>query len=175
MLRPAIPGKGKILTQLTNWWFGELAGLAPNHLLATDPADFGAELRPHAALLAGRSVLARKAEVIPFECVARGFLAGSGYREYRSNGTVCGLPLPAGLVRASRLPEPIFTPATKAETGHDENVDFAHVAARARPAARRTPARPDAGALLRRRHPRRGERAHPGRHQVRVRLDRRGS
>jgi phosphoribosylaminoimidazole-succinocarboxamide synthase len=128
VLRPAIPGKGKILTQLTNWWFGELAGLAPNHLLATDPADFGCDLAPHRDLLAGRAVLARKAEVIPFECVARGFLAGSGYREYRSGGTVCGIPLPGGLVRASRLPEPIFTPATKAETGHDENVDFAYVA-----------------------------------------------
>src|SRR6185503_3684479 len=100
----------------------------PNHLLSSDPADFPAEARAHADLLAGRAVLAKKAKVIPFECVARGYLAGSGYREYRSNGMVCGIALPAGLERASRLPEPIFTPATKAESGHDENVDFERVA-----------------------------------------------
>ncbi|GMU66552.1 MAG: phosphoribosylaminoimidazole-succinocarboxamide synthase [Acidobacteriota bacterium] len=128
VLRPAIPGKGKILNQLTNFWFGELSTLVPNHLVATDVADFPAALRPHANLLAGRAVVARKAQVIPFECVARGFLAGSGYKEYRAGGAVCGVPLPAGLERASRLPEPIFTPATKAEVGHDENVDFARVA-----------------------------------------------
>ena len=128
VLRPAIPGKGKILSQLTNFWFGELAGIVPNHLLATDAADFPPELAPHAALLAGRSVVARKAEVIPFECVARGYLAGSAYKEYRAGGAVCGVALPAGLERASRLPEPIFTPATKAESGHDENVDFGHLA-----------------------------------------------
>jgi phosphoribosylaminoimidazole-succinocarboxamide synthase len=128
VLSPPIPGKGKILSQLTNFWFGELAGIVPNHLLATDPADFPPELAPHAALLAGRAVVARKAEVIPFECVARGYLAGSGYKEYRAGGAVCGVELPAGLERASRLPEPIFTPATKAESGHDENVTLAHVA-----------------------------------------------
>jgi phosphoribosylaminoimidazole-succinocarboxamide synthase len=128
VLRPAIPGKGKILSQLTNFWFGELAGIVPNHLLATDPDDFPPELAPHAALLAGRAVVARRAEVIPFECVARGYLAGSGYKEYRAGGAVCGVALPPGLERASRLPEPIFTPATKAESGHDENVSFDHVA-----------------------------------------------
>ena len=128
VLRPPIPGKGKILCQLTNFWFGQLSDLVPNHLLATDPDDFPAELAPHAGLLAGRAVVARKAEVIPFECVARGYLAGSAYREYRSTGEVCGVALPAGLERASHLPEPIFTPATKAESGHDENVDFETVA-----------------------------------------------
>jgi phosphoribosylaminoimidazole-succinocarboxamide synthase len=128
VLSPPIPGKGKILSQLTNHWFGELATIVPNHLLATEPADFPAELAPHAALLAGRAVVARKAEVIPFECVARGYLAGSGFKEYRAHGAVCGVSLPVGLQRASRLPEPIFTPATKAESGHDENVSFAHVA-----------------------------------------------
>jgi phosphoribosylaminoimidazole-succinocarboxamide synthase len=128
VLRPAIPGKGKILTQLTNFWFGELGGVVPNHLLSTDPADFPAEARAHGALLAGRAVLAKKAKVIPFECVARGYLAGSGFKEYRANGRVCGIALPPGLERASRLPEPIFTPATKAESGHDENVDFERVA-----------------------------------------------
>jgi phosphoribosylaminoimidazole-succinocarboxamide synthase len=129
VLSPAIPGKGKVLNQLTDFWFGELAGLAPNHLLATDADDFPLELAPHADLLRGRAVLARKAEVIPFECVARGYLAGSAFREYRESGAVCGIALPPGLERAERLPEPIFTPATKAESGHDENVPFATVAA----------------------------------------------
>lgn len=124
VLSPGIPGKGKILNQLSNFWFEQLADLAPNHLLATDAADFPAALKPHRALLAGRSVLVRKAKVVPFECVARGYLAGSGYREYVKSGTVCGLPLPDGLVRASKLPQAIFTPATKAEEGHDENVSF---------------------------------------------------
>jgi phosphoribosylaminoimidazole-succinocarboxamide synthase len=125
VLRPGIPGKGKVLNQLTNFWFGRLAEVLPNHLLATDPADFPAQLKPHTDQLRGRAVLVRKTEVIPFECVARGFLAGSAFKEYKSRGTTCGIPLPPGLERASRLPEPIFTPATKAETGHDENVDFA--------------------------------------------------
>ncbi|MEA2693745.1 MAG: phosphoribosylaminoimidazole-succinocarboxamide synthase [Acidobacteriota bacterium] len=127
VLRPGIPGKGKILTQLSNFWFGRLAGVVPHHLLATDPADFPAVLAPHRQLLAGRAVLVRKARVVPFECVARGYLAGSGFREYQAKGEVCGVPLPPGLQRASRLPQPIFTPATKAEEGHDENVDFATV------------------------------------------------
>ncbi|HSF38154.1 MAG TPA: phosphoribosylaminoimidazolesuccinocarboxamide synthase [Thermoanaerobaculia bacterium] len=124
VLRPGIPGKGKILNQLSNFWFGLLADVIPNHLLATDPQDFPAVLAPYRDTLQGRAVLARKARVIPFECVARGYLAGSGFREYRKSGTVCGIPLPPGLDRASRLPHPIFTPATKAEEGHDENVDF---------------------------------------------------
>jgi phosphoribosylaminoimidazole-succinocarboxamide synthase len=128
VLEPPIPGKGKILTQLTNFWFEELAEVVPNHLLSTDPADLPPAARAQADVLAGRSVIARKARVIPFECVARGYLAGSGFKEYRASGRVCGIALPAGLDRASRLPEPIFTPATKAETGHDENVDFERVA-----------------------------------------------
>jgi phosphoribosylaminoimidazole-succinocarboxamide synthase len=129
VLRPAIPGKGRILTQLTNFWFVELTGIVPHHLIATEIEEFPAELRAHADVLAGRSVLARKAEVVPFECVVRGYLAGSGFREYREGGAVCGVELPPGLVRASRLPEPIFTPATKAESGHDENVSFETMAA----------------------------------------------
>ncbi len=131
VLRPAIPGKGKILTQLSSFWFEQLAGVVPHHLLATDPADFPAALRPHAALLAGRAVLVRKTRVVPFECVARGYLAGSGFREYRRDGAVCGIALPPGLQLASRLPQPIFTPATKAEVGHDENITFADMAAAA--------------------------------------------
>jgi phosphoribosylaminoimidazole-succinocarboxamide synthase len=129
VLRPGIPGKGKILNQLSNAWFARLAGLVPNHLLATEPADFPARLRPHAATLRGRAVVVRKAAVVPFECVARGYLAGSAYREYLAGGAACGVALPPGLGRASRLPAPVFTPATKAEAGHDENVDFAAVSA----------------------------------------------
>jgi phosphoribosylaminoimidazole-succinocarboxamide synthase len=133
VLQPGIPGKGKILNQLSNFWFGRLAekvpGKMPHHLLATDPADFPAILAPFKEQLRGRAVLARKARVIPFECVARGYLAGSGFREYKATGEVCGIDLPPGLDRASRLPHPVFTPATKAESGHDENVPFAAVAA----------------------------------------------
>lgn len=129
VLQPGIPGKGKILNQLTNFWFEALAEVVPNHLVATEVADFPARLKPHADVLAGRSVLVHKAEVVPFECVARGFLAGSAFKEYQRAGTTCGIPLPEGLVRAQRLPEPIFTPATKAETGHDENVDYATLVA----------------------------------------------
>jgi phosphoribosylaminoimidazole-succinocarboxamide synthase len=124
VLRPAIPDKGKVLSQLTNFWFAKLAGIAPHHLLETDPRRFPPALAAHAELLAGRAVVVRKASVVPFECVARGYLAGSAYREYVAGGEVCGLTLPAGLERASRLPAPIFTPATKAESGHDLNVDF---------------------------------------------------
>jgi phosphoribosylaminoimidazole-succinocarboxamide synthase len=124
VLRPGIPGKGKILNQLSNFWFQRLSHLGPNHLLAIDPADFPAALSPFREQLRGRAVLARKARVVPFECVARGFLAGSGYREYVKARTVCGIPLPPSLERASQLPAPLFTPATKAEEGHDENVSF---------------------------------------------------
>ncbi len=124
VLRPGIPGKGKILNQLTNFWFEQMVDLVPHHLLATEPADFPAALKPHAGVLEGRAVLARKAEVVPFECVARGYLAGSAFREYQRTGASCGITFPAGLERAARLAEPIFTPATKAETGHDENISF---------------------------------------------------
>jgi len=124
ILHPAIPGKGKILTQLTNFWMERLAAIVPNHLVATETSDFPAALRRHADALDGRAVVVRKAQVVAFECVARGFLAGSAFREYRAAGSACGIPLPPGLERASRLAEPIFTPATKAESGHDENVDF---------------------------------------------------
>jgi phosphoribosylaminoimidazole-succinocarboxamide synthase len=131
VLTPGIPGKGKILNQLSAFWFECLAEVAPNHLVTTRPEDFPEPLRPFRGLLAGRAALVRKARVVPFECVARGYLAGSGYREYVAGGAVCGIPLPPGLERASRLPEPIFTPATKADLGHDENVTFETVAAAA--------------------------------------------
>jgi phosphoribosylaminoimidazole-succinocarboxamide synthase len=128
ILTPGIPGKGKILTQLSTALFERLEPVIPNHLLATEPAAFPPALKRHAPLLAGRSVLVRKTRVIPFECVARGYLAGSGYREYRDHGAVCGVSLPPGLKRADKLPEAIFTPATKAEEGHDENIAFSVMA-----------------------------------------------
>jgi phosphoribosylaminoimidazole-succinocarboxamide synthase len=117
-----IPDKGRVLTQLSNFWFARTTGLVRNHLLATDPADYPAELQPHADLLRGRSVLVRKAERVDIECVVRGYLAGSAWVEYRRDGTVCGQSLPPGLVESAQLPEPIFTPATKAEVGHDMNI-----------------------------------------------------
>jgi len=129
VLVPGIPGKGKILNQLTNFWFEHFSGLLPNHLLATEAADFPAALAAHREVLEGRAVLVKKAEVVPFECVARGYLAGSAWKEYQKSGTTCGIALPAGLERAEQLPDAIFTPATKAENGHDENVDFATLAA----------------------------------------------
>jgi phosphoribosylaminoimidazole-succinocarboxamide synthase len=123
VLSPGIPDKGRILNQLSNWWFGNFADV-DNHLLETDVRKFPPELSSAREELAGRAVLARKCRVIPFECVARGYLAGSGYKDYRRSGEVCGVKLSAGLAEAAKLPEPIFTPATKSESGHDENVPF---------------------------------------------------
>ncbi len=117
-----IPDKGRILTGLSVWWFDFLSDVTPNHLVTAEVAEMPAELRGHADALAGRSMLCRKAEVYPVECVVRGYLAGSGWREYRDRGTVCGIELPEGLAQCDALPEPIFTPATKAESGHDENI-----------------------------------------------------
>jgi len=126
VLDTPIPDKGKILTQLSLWWFGQLAELVPNHLVTTDPAMFPVELHDHKDLLSGRSMLCERLAMIDIECVARGYLTGSGLAEYREHGTACGLPLPPGLVDGSRLAEPIFTPAAKAAVGeHDENIDFA--------------------------------------------------
>jgi len=119
-----IPGKGRILTQVANFWFGATLDLLPNHLIATRIQDFPSSLQPYAEQLEGRSILVRRAKVVPIECVVRGYLAGSGLKEYQASGTVCGLRLPSGLRLADRLPEPIFTPSTKAEVGHDENIDF---------------------------------------------------
>jgi len=122
VLSPGIPDKGIVLTQISNFWF-DLFGGVTNHLVEVDFDRFPEELRRHEELR-GRAVIARKCEVVPVECVARGYLAGSGWKEYRSSRSVCGVPLPDGLDQASKLPEPIFTPATKAEEGHDENISF---------------------------------------------------
>jgi len=128
VLPSPIPGKGKVLNQISAFWFDRLAGLVDNHVISTDVAAYPDPLPSHAAQLAGRSMLVRKLEMLPVECVARGYLAGSGWKEYREQGTVCGIPLPAGLQESSPLPEPIFTPATKAQDGHDLNIPFAEAA-----------------------------------------------
>jgi len=122
VMREPIPGKGIVLTALSELWFERTRHLVSNHLLSADPADFPPALQPFRGQLAGRALLVRRAERIDFECVVRGYLAGSAWAEYRRAGTMAGEPLPAGLVESQQLPEPIFTPATKAATGHDENI-----------------------------------------------------
>lgn len=123
-----IPGKGKILTAMSLFWFDLMADVAENHLIASDVDAYPSELQKFRELLEGRSMLVRKAERFDIECVVRGYLAGSGWREYRESGAICGIKLPAGLREADRLPKPIFTPATKADSGHDENISFEQTA-----------------------------------------------
>ena len=123
-----IPGKGKVLNQISAFWFRMLSGVIPNHMLSIDVADFPAAARPHADTLRGRAMLCRKAAPLPVECVVRGYLSGSGWAEYKERGEICGIPLPKGLKESDKLPEPIFTPATKEEKGkHDVNVSFARM------------------------------------------------
>lgn len=123
-----IPRKGEVLTQISHFWFAQTAGFQPNHLLARPTDALPANLQPFESQLKGRSMIVKKAKPLAIECVVRGYLAGSGWKEYRQNQTVCGIKLPAGLKESSELPEPIFTPATKAETGHDENISFEQAA-----------------------------------------------
>ena len=122
VLGSAIPDKGKVLTQLSAFWFERTADIVANHMVAVDSATYPVVLRPHADVLAGRSMLVRRARPVLIECVARGYLSGSGWREYQQTGKVCGIDLPVGLQESDRLPEPIFTPATKATDGHDINI-----------------------------------------------------
>jgi phosphoribosylaminoimidazole-succinocarboxamide synthase len=125
-----IPGKGKILTAISLFWFEKFAERFENHLIAADFGDYPASLKAYRDQIEGRSMLVKKAEVIPIECVARGYLAGSGWKEYQKTQTACGIKLPARLRQCEQLPEPIFTPATKEESGHDINIDFAEMTAR---------------------------------------------
>ncbi len=124
VLPNGIPGKGKILTQISLFWFKKMEDIITNHVVATDVDDYPAGLRKYRDLLEGRSMLVRKAKPMPVECIVRGYLSGSGWNEYREKGTVCGIKLPRGLVESSRLEEPVFTPSTKAEAGHDINISF---------------------------------------------------
>jgi phosphoribosylaminoimidazole-succinocarboxamide synthase len=122
VLGSGIPDKGKVLTQLSGFWFERMGDLVPHHLIALDVERMPDAARRHATVLRGRTMYARKTEPIPIECVARGYLSGSGWKEYQKDGSVCGVKLPAGLRESDRLPEPIFTPATKADSGHDINI-----------------------------------------------------
>ncbi len=124
VLASGIPDKGKILTQLSLFWFELLGSLTKNHLITADPTRFPNELSPFRAQLEGRSMVVKRAAMFPVECVVRGYLSGSGWKDYQQTGTVCGIPLPAGLRESERLPEPLFTPAAKNNTGHDENISF---------------------------------------------------
>jgi phosphoribosylaminoimidazole-succinocarboxamide synthase len=124
ILNEGVPGKGRVLTQISRFWFEKLRSIVPNHCVTTDAALFPKPFADHPALLEGRSMLGLKAKRWDVECVVRGYLAGSGWKEYQQSGAVCGVPLPPGLALSSRLPQPIFTPATKAEEGHDENISF---------------------------------------------------
>jgi phosphoribosylaminoimidazole-succinocarboxamide synthase len=122
VLGSGIPDKGRILTQISAFWFAHLADVVPNHVVSLDPSEFPAAARGDAGALEGRSMLVRRTTPVPIECVARGYLSGSGLKEYRQDGRVCGIDLPPGLREGDRLPHPIFTPATKAASGHDENI-----------------------------------------------------
>ncbi|MSO22473.1 MAG: phosphoribosylaminoimidazolesuccinocarboxamide synthase [Acidobacteria bacterium] len=129
ILGSGIPQKGRVLTQISLFWFEMMKDIIPNHLVSASLRDYPAELAEYASLLEGRSMLVKKAKPFPVECVARGYLSGSGWKEYQQKTSVCGIPLPKGLVESSQLPEPIFTPATKATSGHDENIPFERMSA----------------------------------------------
>src|SRR5262249_38348506 len=122
VLGSGIPDKGKVLTQISAFWFDRTQAIVPNHVLSTDVRDLPAAFAAAAATLAGRSMLVRKTEPLPIECVARGYLSGSGGKYYQATGAVCGIELPSGLVESARLAQPIFTPATKSQSGHDINI-----------------------------------------------------
>ena len=125
ILPDEIPFKGEVLNRISAFWFDKFADIVPNHLVSIDPADFSEEFAEYRDYLAGRAMLVKKAQTIPIECIVRGYLTGSGKKTYDENGTVCGIHLPEGLTEASKLPEPLFTPSTKAEIGdHDENISF---------------------------------------------------
>jgi phosphoribosylaminoimidazole-succinocarboxamide synthase len=124
VLATGIPHKGRVLTQISLFWFDFLQDIVPNHLVTADANSYPGVIRKYSAELRGRSMVVARAEMFPVECVARGYLSGSGWKEYKSTGKVCGIALPAGLKESDRLPEPIFTPATKATTGHDINISF---------------------------------------------------
>jgi phosphoribosylaminoimidazole-succinocarboxamide synthase len=128
VLATGIPHKGKVLTQISLFWFDFLRDVVPNHLITADVERYPGSLLKHADQVGGRSMLVTRADMVPVECVVRGYISGSAWKEYKATGAVCGIRLPAGLKESDRLPEPIFTPATKATSGHDENIEFAEMA-----------------------------------------------
>ncbi|MFZ3200640.1 MAG: phosphoribosylaminoimidazolesuccinocarboxamide synthase [Candidatus Acidiferrales bacterium] len=136
VLPTPIPDKGRVLTQLSLFWFEKLGDVAPHHVVSA--SNFTGELEPYAAALEGRAMLVRRTDPVPIECVVRGYISGSGWKDYQRTGAICGIPLPAGLRESDALPEPIFTPSTKATTGHDENISFEETVSRiGRPLAER--------------------------------------
>jgi len=166
VLPTPIPDKGRVLTQLSLFWFEKLAGIVPNHVISAK--DFPRELAPYESALEGRAMLVRRTEPVPIECVVRGYISGSAWKDYQKTGAICGIPLPAGLRESDRLPEPIFTPSTKATTGHDENISFEETVSRiGRPLAERL--RHQSRNLSPRRRACRGPRHHHRRHEIRVR------
>ncbi|KAB0672109.1 phosphoribosylaminoimidazolesuccinocarboxamide synthase [Oryzomonas sagensis] len=129
IMNEPIPDKGFVLTQISAFWFRQMEDIVKNHIISTDVADYPAACRPYADVLAGRSMLVKKAKPLPAECIVRGYVSGSGWKAYKDTGSICGIKLPAGLQESDRLPEPIFTPSTKAELGtHDENISFEKMA-----------------------------------------------
>jgi len=125
IMNEGIPNKGFVLTQISKFWFDQMQDIIPNHVIATDIAEFPSETHKYRDQLEGRSMLVKKAKPLPVECIVRGYISGSGWKEYQKQGSICGIPLPAGLVESQQLPTPIFTPSTKAELGeHDENISF---------------------------------------------------
>jgi phosphoribosylaminoimidazole-succinocarboxamide synthase len=128
VLGSGIPDKGRVLTQLSAFWFSRTRHIVSNHMLSTNVSDYPVPARTHRTALEGRSMLVRRTTPLPVECVARGYLSGSGWKDYRATGQICGIPLPAGLRESDRLPDPLFTPATKADTGHDENISESQAA-----------------------------------------------
>ena len=137
VLATGIPNKGKVLTQLSLFWFDLLRDIVPNHLVTADVERYPASLRPYKEQLRGRSMLVVRADMVAIECVVRGYISGSAWKEYKQSGKVCGIPLPSGLRESDQLPEPIFTPATKAQSGHDENISFERMAQQVGPAMSR--------------------------------------
>ena len=168
ILATGIPDKGRVLTQLSIFWFDFLREVTPTHFLTANVDEYPEVLHPFRDQLEGRSMLVKRAKMIEIECVARGYISGSGWKEYRQQGTVCGIQLPAGLRESDKLPEPIFTPATKAQSGHDENVSFEHAGVVDWRGSREAAARLDAGDLFARRAVR-GDQGHDyRRHEVRI-------
>lgn len=130
VMAEGVPDKGRVLTQLSSFWFGMLGDVCRSHFLTASTRDYPSELHPYTEGLSGRSMLVRKARPFPVECVVRGYLAGSGWKDYKTTGEICGIRLPVGLAESSKIEEPVFTPATKAASGHDENISFAEMASR---------------------------------------------
>ena len=176
VLGSGIPDKGKILTQLSLFWFDFLKTTVPNHLITADATQFPRELQPYLNQLDGRSMLVKRAKMFPVECVVRGYLSGSGWKDYQQTGAICGIKLPSGLRESDRLPEPIFTPAAKINTGgHDENISYKTVEQDHRRSPRRRAPHPHTRHLRQSHEARSQQRPHPRRHQVRVRSARRAT